>query len=518
MPFDIETTSAILRTGNVIRELHNSPLSNDRPDFLPIYIHKVERARTGTIMPCSPGVKSYSLDGVYNVSDRIINYSLDVELRDRTIAGIKDLPEQQLIHRSRDIAMAARPLQITEFEHREQRIKDNLKYLDKIRSYISDSQIIEMWDVLLDETLAAYRFDPVYISKYIKEHETSSMGAGYKWGELSGLPTPDWKQIYDHSYAWMDQLSARRYDKLYLQVPFLLGMRSRANALDHVSGHMHIENRNDRSRVVMFRSCLSMPGVFMPDKLSWYKRILHTVEEVCGSSKKIHYPMLEGGQVYQIVSDLLHDGYTHYAYDGGSWESVVGETFKGIMNPFLTTVGSLMTLPSGIYATSALGTMLSVIVASRMMSGDDEAVILGDDINIFSKRDCSRLGQGDLVAYQKEDSDVRFVLGVAYKWDSDAPRVCGFKCTTDRADKSIHLGIDEDGLIKEKNKGSADERTTELWNGLYHGQFGYQTLLESLKRTLAAEFRGGSEMIHKMAEEGYKNVTLEEAEGWMAAE
>jgi hypothetical protein len=469
-------------------------------------------------MPPSPGVEGYTLDGQYNPLRNDIEYTLVVKVRPETVIALRDLSYQQLNLRSRDIALGARPLQTREFDHRQKRIKDNSKYLDTIRAMLTVGVVKEMWDVLLDATLDAYQFDPTYIGKYIKEHQTSSTGTGYKWGELSDLAVDDWKLIYDESKAWMEQLSVARYDQKYLQLPYLLGMRARSNLIDKIAltDEMLLQGTLNRSRIVMYRAALSMPGVFMPDKTSWYRTILGACERAVHASHKIHYPMIEGGQVYQVVSDLLNKGMEHYAYDGGSWESVVGEVFKGPMNPMLTQLGDLSALPSGIYATSALGTMLSLVVANKMMSSDDEAVLLGDDINIFSKQDRTGLDLGDLIAYQADDSDIRFVLGVAYKWDTNAPRIVGFKCTTDRADKSIHLSIDESGIIHEQVKGKADQRTVALWHGLYHGQFGYQTLLEALKRTVPAEFRGGSEIIHKMAEEGYKDVSLEEAEGWNA--
>jgi hypothetical protein len=456
---------------------------------------------------------------------------MKAEFRPSTLVSIKLLPKKQVLHRSRDVALAVRKLQINEVNHRISRINDGRHWVNQLKEQVTQAQLTEIAALIGDTTHKAMRFDLATLAKYIKEHENSSLGSGLHWGELTVLDRSAWRRVFEAEKAFVERAYLGDGPSMYYSRPYNLGLRARANPLNSVPTAMEYEQSGeiDRTRIVTFDPAPSSVSAWMPDKVQWYKEILTQTEDILGINSKIHYPMLEGGQIYVAARDLLLAGYRHHAFDGGSWEAVVGEVTRGPMNIYSTQFGDLNVLPSGITFTSLLGTILSLIAMKRWGQPDQtEYIILGDDINVFSKKGLERFSEaGDLVAYQPEDSATEFVLGVAYVYDREEPRIQGIKLTVDRADKARHLdwgGLElgtaqEDrgpGSFDETYIGTADERTTALWNGLAHGQFGKGTLLKRLELRKAQEFRGGSEEIHKLALEDYEHLTLEEAEAWMS--
>jgi len=509
-----EDVARMLRKGRLSESLAGFSLTKDRPNFLPFYIQSIAPKLSGTLMPPSPGVKAYTINVTYDSYENRIRYRASFKFREGTLHALKSCPKEQLLHRSRSVALAARPLQLNEFTRRVGRMRENKRYVNLLKSSISQQQREHIYSLVHDATMIYFAFNMDYIRKYIKEHRTSSTGVGVRWNELEMLTPSDWRDLYEMERGILRNIASSPGS--YNSRKYNLGIRARSNELPYLptSDDYSLVQEVDRSRIVMFMLPTSVMSLFIPDKTAWYTMILKEVEDLLGINYEVHYPMVEGGQVYVHASDYLQDGYKQYAYDGGNWESVVGEMLSPDFRPYMTQFEEQDTLPSGISFTSLLGT-ICMLAASRLYAKPgDKVIMLGDDLNIYTKRHIETPNLGSLIELQAEDSRYNFMLGLAYKWDPIRPRLVGLKLTTDRADKVVPMHFGVEGYADDILYGSADERTTAIWLGMYHGAFAGSSLIDRLKGVPAERFRGGSEEIHRLAEDEYKELSLDDAMAW----
>lgn len=474
----------------------------------------------GTIMPPSPGVSEYKISGQYTGDS--IQYTLAPVWRPGVLDRLKKLPREQLEHRSRSCAIAGKSLVVNEMKHRVRKLGNNRKWLDLITSLTTESQKQEISLAIVDKTIDALAFDFNHIQHYIKEHETRSTGTGYRWGELGGLGPSQWKQIYERECQFFEELRANV--GRYLDGAYFTGMRARSEPLtyDEIFAAEH-QKEVKRTRMVMFRPCLSMVGAFMPDKPSWYKSMLSESNKIIHREYETVYPMVEGGQAYKIASDWLQAGYRQVAFDGGSWESVVGSALGKWIGWATTRFGGYDSEASGMYNTGGGNTIITdicdlfIIPEAKkrgLFTGEPKIINFSDDKNLYVKTKdplaWGAINMGELEELQVMDTKLEFMLGVGYWRDRAAPRVIGAKITTDRADKSIPVDFSGAGYFEEPIRGKSDERETEMWLGLYEGRFGSGTLLSCLEDVSAVDFRGGSELIHQAVRDGFSQMSLAE--------
>lgn len=476
--------------------------SDNRPDHTAVYIDTFKRQDSGTVMPPSPGVTSYTVKAYFDQEKASLHYACDYAFAPGFwdfFDVISKIQPEQLKHRSRIAAVAYGPLRVAELE---KKLKSKELYSDDInRLRMPEEKSRAVLNICIDESLRAFKFQKDYILSYIKEHSGSSIGSGFHWADLEDLEDEDWLELLRRCQAIISSFGSENYGK-YFQTPMTVGARARSVEIgDTLSDHMEADV--ERTRIIMFHFMLQCWSVFIPNKDEWYRRILTRVMRLFGvDPHKVRTPLIDGGQIYVFASQLFAEGYNLHAYDGKQWETVVGEILGTPFNPLMICAQGVM-LGSGIAWTSLLGTICTIWVYSLLCNGY-YAIILGDDLNIFSKGARPFKGAG-VVEYQELDSKCKFILGVSYFRDPLMPRLQGLKLTVDNGEKAQHFEVSYNDYGTEKVvKGHHDRTARLLWYGMHFGYFGSRSLIDAIQDIPSSNWRGGSEMINTLTGSGEK--------------
>jgi hypothetical protein len=298
-------------------------------------------------------------------------------------------------------------------------------------------------------------------------------------------------------------------------LPMYTGIRSRSPGL---GGHSPLEEQYsgeiDRSRIIMFHPALSTWTLFLPDKKEFYAETLTKIQDLFGISEKVMTPIVHGGQVYVEAAEHIANGLLERCFDGKGWEAQVGILMNDAFSPYFTNMYGHRVLPSGITLTSWIDTVGSLWILSKMNVKYEMAVVLGDDVNVFSEKDQSSGHMEGIMEHQPEDEDIQFMLGVSYARDPWQPRIQGVKLMADRGDKAIHLPLSPGFYVDDIVKGTHDERTTELWYGLSLGRFGPRTLIDAIRSIPGHEFKGPDAMIEELADIAFDMYSWDEIISW----
>lgn len=450
----------------LISQLQTAGFTTEPIDYTNVYENAWADRMTGTVMPPSPGVKQYRLQ--YEFEGDILSYSLEVDWRPITLWLVRKIPQWQVYHRSRSAVVSASPLRVQE---NRKRINNTLSWLDSLKKYaLSDRLSSEFYRILIEKTKKYLKYDRDYIVKYIRDHKTSSFGGNYRWGQTISMSPSEWQSFYEQVSHIMELLLLN--EGRYLNIVWKTGLRARSPEITRFGNKF--EGEMDRSRIITFHPYMSSWNIFLTDKKRWYHEVLMEIEKILDVKPHIHYPYVEGGQIYLTASELFDSGKTFYARDGKSWDASVGVLLGKSFNPLMTYMRGLTILPSGTATTSILGTMANVAV-SRNMSGD--LIILGDDNNQWTDRDPGN-PRVPWVELQPEDSRTKFVLGLTYA--NKDPSITGIKVMSDRADKNISIKLLDTNPVIKDGKHSIVETAT--WAGMFLGRFGKGKLLDRLRK------------------------------------
>jgi len=335
-------------------------------------------------------------------------------------------------------------------------------------------------------TLEGLKVDPQYISHYISEHKDSSILPGVKWSQL---PTPDedlgfWRKCLDLIKGNLEQYAfseGYRYNGI-----FNPGARQREDQ-EVIAGDWSYDLEVTRTRLVLFNPQLSMVGAFLPDKQTWYSKVINATTQELGLSDHLLFPPRDGGDVYSGAAEALADkedttivlgddlnffkGGKQYALDGSNWESsvgtILGEPFYGTKTYF----GGNYHVPSGVFDTTLDDTIATLWVRSQL---SDAELMAGGIPNVMETA--------------QADQDLNFMLGLRYVDDPNLPRLQGLKLAVDRA--GAHRIVPRGGVIEVKSSYTEDQR--ERWYWAYHGLTPDGTpILHDLAQITANEWRGG---------------------------
>jgi hypothetical protein len=442
-------------------------------DYGPNYYEDWTSRQNGTIMPPSPGVFGYIFN--YDYAGNELAYEVKVEWREITKWLARQMPDWQITHRSRSAVVAASPLRVAEDMQRNARVKEWLPTFDGYS--LSDSTSEVLYQLILDRTLEYLDFNPHWIDHYVREHERSSMGGGFKWRDAFSMSDDEWRRFFEMTKSFIERLKLN--PGKFLNILYYTGLRARSPSLD--SFRDTYTGTIDRSRVIDFHPALSSWNVFLPDKKTWYAKILQEVEQMFHVVPEFHYPYVEGGNVYLTVNELFHSGLNYRAMDGKSWDGSVGVILGKAFHPMLLYSHGLYTLGSGIALTSLLGTIANVIV-NRDRNG--VMVILGDDMNYWYKTETKV--NVPWIEEEPMDTFSRSILGASF-YDPEKPRTTGLKVMSDRAEKAMPLNlVSRAGMLPVSAK--RDPREVSTWVGMYLGYYGDDTLINQLKKTKLEEF------------------------------
>jgi hypothetical protein len=483
--------------GTLIRRINSLQWHSDAVDLYDYYLHLFQERIGCTTMPPSPGVAAYVVKGVIDTDEGRLSGQFKLRWEEGYLNLIKnhimkDQPEQ-LYHRSRIAAIGSSFLRANELARR---VASAAKYREEIQKLAFDDDMSgRVLDLVLGRTLKSHAIDSNWIARYINEHSTSSTGEGLKWDKLRVLNVNDWADIGSHVYDLISNLMGSNRSK-YLHTPLYTGSRARSPELTSISDTYNLDI--DRTRIIMFHPGLSIWTVFQPDKVKWYRDIMQGVMKLLDiNPSKIHLPIIEGGRVYITMNELLKKGKHYWAYDGKSWESAVGTIMGPAWRSIMTNINSEM-LGSGITLTTACGTISSLKAYKKYFDGY-EAIILGDDMNIFTDDAAKPFPGTGVVEYQPLDTQLKFMLGTSYFRDMNQPRLQGIKLTVDRGDKVLPLAIDEEqSEWLGPYVAHHDIKTKMLWYGMHYGWFGNKTLIDAISSIKAEDFKSPGDMIRNM--------------------
>ena len=394
---------------------------------------------------------------------------------------MRELPPIQITHRSRPAGLMSNRLQLNELNRRVSRAKENKDLLDSIS--LPSSIAEEIASIKKDACLKRLKLDKATLTKYIKEHEKSSIIPGLKWGQLDPDDNSFWSEYFNtiKGYAEEKFFSGEAFND-----PFNFGSRQRADQQVE-PGDTVYDLDVTRTRIVMFTPAMSSLFAFMPDKTGFYDEVLSGAMNVMKINDHFITPMSHGGEVYGAASEALRnnedvviclgddvnifkDG-TQLAYDGVNWETQVGTILGAPFHGTKTYFGGMYHVPSGVFDTSLDDTLASMWVYSQHRD------MMRDGVEIPG-----------IMERETMDESTNFMLGLAYAYDPARPRLQGLKLTMDKADAAVPLPTGRN--LELVSKKPEDEK--ERWYLGYHGTTPTGgTLLDFLQDVKAEDFRGG---------------------------
>jgi hypothetical protein len=472
-------------------QLNSSPY-----DYLPTFTLESLSREKGTTQPPGPGVDYYTLS--WSQEERKVTYELDVKWEPwvRTWM-LKKLPKNQITHRSRLLAIAGNPLKVNEIKYR---IEQTNKMYDKLtKAALTERESYELFHIVATTTLKYMKFNPTWILHYIRDHESSSIGEGNKWRNTFSITLNQWREVFEKLKRTME-LFLRKL-KWYSKIDWYLGIRARSDELTAVQDH-YGPLTMERSRIIMFHPSMSLWTLFIPQKAAWYTEVLTKAMDLLKVNGQYHFPYVIGGKIYKLAQQMMSD-HTYTATDGKSWESSVGILLGPYFRIFMVYFGDTPMLPSGETFTSMFGTLASII-ATRHLNGT--WLVLGDDVNGFDVNR-EQIRKIPFLEIQDGDTNAKWILGVRFDIDIEAPRISGIKMSMDRAKAMVPLDLmvyvkHGPRLIKRKR----DLRTRVAWAGLFMGMFGDRTLLHALDKIEPGEFISPGEYLENLIERQSTNI------------
>jgi hypothetical protein len=490
------------KTFNHISSTARLGLVEEQPDFFDRL--KLEWDRTGgTTMPAGPLADAYHMkwtylpykmeNGVMNTTASL-NYKVDVHWAKHVPMLVKHIEPHQVWHRSRIIALAIDALRTNEMQRRVSKITDGIN--DYRKAACKDRESHEINQIVLEETKKHMHLNYEHIHKYIMDHKRSSLGGGgFKWRMALEMPRSEWDEVRQILFENIELMQT--HPTWYVSNYPRTGERARSASLEAVSTHYDVDI--DRTRIITFGNFMSLYTVFIVDKASWYQTVLTKCLDLLQPSGDYYFPYMEGGNIYQIFSDLHKTDEPYHAYDGRTWDAGAGIILGPYMNCFMVPIGGVPQVASGQSHTSMNGTIATVI-ASRNLNG--VKCVLGDD--------CAHYGRDQIktnvLELEPSDTKYKYNLGLTYAVDPDRPRISGMKITKDRGIDMISVNTMEfyelEGVYGGKH--SREERVAHA--GMYLGQFGSGTLLDRIKKLPPNNWKNPGELLEEIVESGAEDT------------
>jgi len=409
---------------------------------------------------------------------------------------MRNLPLNQISHRSRPYGVSSFRLEVNELNRRTRVAKENLPILRTLALDGSASQAIA--SIKRDALFKRIKWDDDTWRKYVAEHKTSSIVPGVKWAALQedeSLIDSSFKKewVEMHKSAFQDHiLTDQKWD-----TPFDLGARARTSTQVEPDQVDYVVDE-DRTRIVNFHMPASTLYSVVPDKSGMMDEIFHNVMDYFDINMQVMFPPVHGGEVYSSAAEALLHGEKmaivlgddlniyqkgeQFAYDGVNWETQVG-TLMGDHNLGTKTFfGGMWHLPSGVWDTTIDGSIATLRVLSELES----ELMAGTDITGIMERETM-------------DEEVNFMLGLRYADDPMRPRLQGLKLTVDKKESSFTLPR---GSTRQYGNSYTEDEAAR-WELAYYGTtMDGHSLLHFLKDISPDDFRGGSEQITQYVTSG----------------
>jgi len=373
----------------------------------------------GTVMPPSASVRKIRAQWYLDkdeIGNDIVKYSIDIKWRKHMPWLVRHMTSDQITHRSRDFSLSSTVLLAEELRRRVAIATESQKALERIA--LSPKQSEQVLRDIIEPTIDALHYDPHKKESYINEHSTSSLGGGYSWPAARAVTDAEWREY--ESRVKESLWAVVNHPGWGNTIEWHTGIRARTNELPGLVEH--VENSEDRSRMILFSPEESALSVLMGEKQPWYQKVIERLTKTLQPSGELYFPMAEGYRSYIRAGELFKE-YPFKAYDGRSWESIVGSILGPAFRSLLVCIKGWYMVPSGILWTTIFD---SAAMMQAIATKKGPFIILGDD--------CSHWGTENLATpyleYQPLDTKMKMFLGYGY-WEPDQPRISGIKATSE---------------------------------------------------------------------------------------
>lgn len=401
---------------------------------------------------------------------------------------MRNLPLNQISHRSRPYGVMSFRLEVNELNRRIQRAKDNAVQLQNLTLPSSESEAI--LNIKRNAVLKRIKWDDKTWNKYVKEHKDSSIVPGVKWAALDDNPLIDaefkrgWVEM--HKSAFEEHILT---DQLW-NTPFDLGGRQRTGEVVEPYESNYIIDEN-RTRIVNFHMPASTLYSVIPDKTGMMDEIFTNVMDLFDINQQVMFPPVHGGEVYGAAAEALYHGEDmlivlgddlnvykngkQFAFDGVNWETQVGTMMGDANRGTKSFFGGMWHLPSGVWDTTIDGSIATL----KTWSSNEDSLSKGTNIDGIMERELM-------------DEEVNFMLGLRYADDPWRPRLQGVKLSVDKKTSQHTLPR---GSTRSFGNSYSEEEAIR-WELAYYGTtLDGDSLLHFLKDIKPEDFRGGSEQI-----------------------
>jgi len=309
-----------------------------------------------------------------------------------------------------------------------------------------------------------------------------------KWADLPdplGEGAAYWKEVYDYIVNIWTVVIPEKSEQ-YISRPYNVGIRARNEATVE-RDQFEYELEDDRSRIILYQSAMSMVLCFVPEKTSLYKDIKDRVSKILNLQPFL-FPPVDGGMVYKAWSDLeyvkanLGDdwnekrGDEQLSWDGKNWEQWVGQILGDAWNPTMVVLDGLTALPSGSWLTTIAGSIAMWHLATKA-----RAEGVSELPGIWER--------------QPEDEKVKFLLGLQYAIDQDNPRLQGLKLSIDDARKMRKLEPMKALTLESSYKSNQ----ADAWYNAYHGlTINGESLLSSFEKVEPEDYVSPGTLVKRL--------------------
>jgi len=435
----------------------------------------------GTVMPPSASVRRIKADwelGKNKDGKDAVSYHVHIQWRKHMPWLVRQIPKERITHRSRDLSLSSKVLQAEELRHKVEVARAAAPSLAKIALTPRLSEQV-LQDVL-GPVLKMLAYSPPYKEHYINDHATSSLGGGFLWPSARSVTDAEWVDYISRVKESLTEVL--NHPGWGNATVWNTGIRARTNQLPGFVDS--VANEETRSRIISFEASASAYSVGLAQKRELYRQIFENVLKTLQPAGDLIFPMAEGYKAYLTAAELFRDR-PFKAYDGVSWESLVGTILGPAFRALLIQLDGFYMVPSGIVLTSILDTvaMTRAIAAIR-----GKFILLGDD--------CSSWNEADLATpyleYQPMDTKLKIFLGYSYL-DPDRPSISGIKATSESSQlkERAELGLDTtfwpgndvgEGADKGWMPGRHTPQEIVTNAGLYVGRIKDGTTLDVFKR------------------------------------
>jgi len=455
----------------------------DKPvDYTEEYTYKWISSRGGSIMPPSPGAKSYVLHWVQD--EEGFKYAMDIDWHPSIDELRRRIPKWQQFHRSRKCAISASAARINELERRRQRLREYMPSVNKHK--VSDSESSRMYQAFLSILEKHLVDDPQWRRQFLDDHRHSSLGEGYKYTELFTMSNDQFADVLSQLRENIQLL--RNHEGQWTNIMYNAGIRARSDELDNLDSHQ--EGTVEFSRIITFHIAFQLWTLFIKDKKAWYTETFDEWGDILNVTPEFILPYNLGGKVYLKAAELFNNGLEFKAYDGKSWDSVAGELLGPAFRPVLTYLVGHPMVATGSSFTSLLDTGANQV---HNRNAHCTLLALGDDMNAFSGEPT----RAPYVEFQPGDTQAKYILGASFD-EPQRPKLCGIKATSDRSKlmKPILWFPDVQSALVTKKR---DTAVRAAWFNMFFSRYGKGTLLEALANI--KEFLSPGEQIEQLVED-----------------